>query len=373
MIFVVITIAVAYLITLYLLIIGFDKAPDFQLTDTTPAKSFSVVIPFRNEADNLPTLLKSIRQLSYPHHLFEIILVNDESTDHSLEIINTETQSIKNIRVINNQRHSESPKKDAIATAIKMAKFDWIITTDADCSLPKYWLDSYDAFLKKRSCRMIIAPVNIERTSTFLELFQVLDFLSLQGATIGGFGLKRPFLANGANLGYDKSLFSELDGFEGNTHIASGDDMFLLEKALKKFSLEIAYLKCNQAIVATKPVSTWKSLIDQRSRWASKTKAYKSNFAKFIGLIVFLMNTLTLLLLPLLWSKHISLNTLVSVLLIKLSMDFYLIFKSAMFFNQTAYLKNYFFSFCLYPFLSVFIVLKTFSGFYVWKGRKFKS
>ena len=76
---------------------------------------------------------------------------------------------------------------------------------------------------------MIVAPVSLESNTTFLQQFQLIDFLSMQGATIGGFGIQQPFMANGANLAYQKELFIKLNGFENNNTIASGDDVFLLE------------------------------------------------------------------------------------------------------------------------------------------------
>jgi len=109
--------------------------------------------PFRNEATHLPDLLKTIETLNYPKHLFEIIFIDDNSEDDSAEIIRKAINSnpfIKTaIRIIQNERTTNSPKKDAITLAIRNAKHDWIITTDADCQLPKFWLDSFDEYIQK--------------------------------------------------------------------------------------------------------------------------------------------------------------------------------------------------------------------------------
>jgi hypothetical protein len=64
-----------------------------------------------------------------------------------------------------------------------------------------------------------------------LHHFQQLDIASLQGATIGSFGINKGFMCNGANFVY-QILFQELNGFHGNDTIASGDDVFLLQKRL---------------------------------------------------------------------------------------------------------------------------------------------
>src|SRR3990167_928952 len=90
---------------------------------SVPKTTFSIIVPFRNEAENLPILLKSLERLNYPTTLFEAILVDDES-DKKFEV-----RSLKyEVKIIPNQRKSNSPKKDAIETAIQIAKHDWIVT-----------------------------------------------------------------------------------------------------------------------------------------------------------------------------------------------------------------------------------------------------
>lgn len=247
MITIIVSITILYLMLIASFVIGFDRVRAFKIDDTDAKTTFSVIIPFKNEAENLSALLQSLSQLNYPDNLYEVILVNDESDDESSKIIEKFIQkrsfdvvhaersrsSQGDIKIIQNNRITNSPKKDAINTAISKAKFDWIVTTDADCIVQKYWLDSFDSFIQKNETNFIVAPVSYHSIDTFLKRFQALDFLSLMGSTIGGFGINKPFLCNGANLAYSKDFFNELNGFEGNTNIASGDDIFLLEKGNK--------------------------------------------------------------------------------------------------------------------------------------------
>ena len=294
-------ITLIYLTLIGIFIFGFDKVPPFKLEDIPSKTKFSVIIPFRNECENLPELLKSIESLNYPKHLFEIIFVDDDSDDDSIKIIKKVHNKSPldcaqvDIQIISNNRKTNSPKKDAITSAINQAKNEWIITTDADCQLPKFWLDSFDEFIQKNNAVCIAAPVIYNNEKSFLNRFQILDILSLQGATIGGFGLNKPFLCNGANLGYKKSTFINVNGFDGNTNIASGDDIFLLEKISKNFPKQLHYLKCEKAIVTTQSQTTWSHLTSQRIRWAAKTSAYNNWFGKLTGLIVLLMNALIII------------------------------------------------------------------------------
>lgn len=368
----VITLLYVFLIGSFIL--GFNKVAIFNLKKITSKTTFTVIVPFRNEAENLPILLESIQNLNYPKELFEVILVDDDSEDESVELImgflaNAQTD----ITIINNERKTNAPKKDAITTAINSAKYDWIVTTDADCKLPEFWLNSFDEFIQNSKVKCLVGPVKYHDTDGFLNTFQTLDFLSLQGATIGGFGINKPFLCNGANFAYNKSLFFELNGFEGNSNMASGDDIFLLEKVAKTYPNNLLYLKCSDAIVDTRPQKSWKHLFSQRLRWAAKTSAYKNAFGKLMGIIVFLMNAFVILATILCFFKVFNFKSLLYVLVIKLYIDFLLLYKTAAFFNSKNTLKSYLFGFLVYPFFSVSVALMSVFKSYTWKDRTFKK
>jgi cellulose synthase/poly-beta-1,6-N-acetylglucosamine synthase-like glycosyltransferase len=375
--YIAITLIIIYLILIGLLIYGFDKVEDFNLQDLPSKTKFTVVIPFRNEEENLPKLLASILKLNYQETLFEVILVDDESEDESISIIENFIskrpfdQTPGDIRVIKNIRTSNSPKKDAITSAIAISKYNWIITTDADCLLPNYWLDTYDEFIQTKKADCIVAPVTYHNANSFFNRFQILDFLSLQGATIGGFGIKKPFLCNGANFGYKKSAFSTLNGFDGNADIASGDDVFLLEKFTTSDAHNVCYLKSKKAVVLTNPAESITELIQQRLRWASKTSRSNNGFTKGVGLIVFLANLICVGLIPTVILGFISIKTVSLLILIKLSIDFLLLFNTSRFFKQETLLLSYLFSSFIYPFFSVYIVLLSLLQSYEWKGRSF--
>lgn len=372
-----IIITLLYLTLIGSFAVGFDKIKLFKLEKLPSVTKFSIVIPFRNEAKNIPSLLKSINALNYPKELLEIILVDDESDDESVKIISAILKGFDStesyIYIIKNERTTNSPKKDAISTAIKHAKNDWIITTDADCILPNYWLESFDEYIQKNDANCVVAPVSYIEKNNFLNRFQILDMLSLQGATIGGFGIKHPFLCNGANFGYKKELFNELNGFEGNTNITSGDDVFLLEKAAKNFPKQLHYLKCHNAIVNTQTQPNWESLISQRMRWAAKTSAYNNWFGKFAGLVVLLMNMLIITIILLALIDAFNWDILFYLVIIKLNIDFFLLYKSSLFFNQKSVLRSYFIAFLVYPFFSVFVAVFSIFSSYSWKGRPFKK
>lgn len=368
------SITFAYLGLIAALIYGFAKVPKFQLEDIPVKTAFSIIVPFRNEGNNLPQLLKSIKDLDYPKDLYEIILIDDASEDNSVKIIKTFVENgLQHVTIIKNKKQSTSPKKEALAKGIKKAQNNWIITTDADCRVPKLWLKSFDGLIQKTDFRLIAGPINYYDIASFLDRFQTMDILSLIGTTIGGFGLKEPFLANGANLAYQKTLFTELLGFNGSTEIASGDDVFFLQKAVKNNVRHVGYLKSIAATVETKPQRNWKQLVSQRLRWMAKSTHYKSFFAIISGIVVMLMNAVLLLLIPLTAFGVLSVNDFIYIAIIKFTVDFVLIFKTSRFLHQESVLPSFLTASIFYPFFSLYIVCLSLFSTYTWKGRTFKK
>ena len=368
---------VAYLIGYGLLIaafyVGFMKVKKWQSAGSVPKTTFSIVIPFRNESVNLPALLESLKNLNYPTDLFEIIMIDDESNDDSQSIVYTWRMDHGEFHttLIENVRRSNSPKKDAINRAMPIVVNDWIVTTDADCIVPKQWLAILNDYIQLNDVSMIAGPVVYKTSFSFLQHFQQMDLMSLQGATIGAFGLGKGFICNGANFAYTKLLFKSLNGFQGNDGMASGDDVFLLQKAVLKMPEQVHYLKSGETIAVTKPAASWRELFFQRVRWASKATAYDNDFGELVALVVFIANLSLLLLLGFTISGHFDWRNLALLFAGKFVVDFILLLQT------NAYLRKGkvifpLVSSVLYPFFSVAVALYCLYGKYEWKGRKLK-
>jgi glycosyltransferase involved in cell wall biosynthesis len=367
-------ILLVYILLIVQLIFGFNKVKYFHVTDLAPKTAFTIVIPFRNEAKNLPKLLESISNLNYPHKMIEIILVDDFSTDNSERICIQWRMKYEHLdtTLLENLHLSYSPKKDAIGRAMPIAKHDWIVTTDADCIVNKNWLLTLDNYIQTNNPEMIVGAVMYRAKNNWFHHFQQLDLMSLQGVTIGSFGIGKPFMCNGANFAYTKKIFSEIGGFGGISDKASGDDVFLLQKAVNTNKEKVHYLKNNDVIVKTKPENDLYKLFMQRVRWAGKSTSYKSSYAKFLAVIVLLMNlslTFTFCNLPF---AFLNWKVVLSVFLIKYIVDYILLYKS------NAYLrKGKFFvpiaSSVIYPFFSSLVGIYSLFGSFRWKGRIFKK
>lgn len=360
-----------FILTIYVpfigaFIYGFDKMKLKKFGYTNPKASFSIVVPFRNEAENLPKLFETLSFLDYPKELFEVILVDDQSTDFY-----ETSDSWFQLSVIDNIRKTNSPKKDAINTAIAVAKNDWIITTDADCLVQPNWLKAMDNYIQSENKKMVAAGVSFLPKNGFLYAFQHLDFLSLQGVTIGSFGINKPFMCNGANFAYEKAFFNDLNGFNGNSSIASGDDVFLLQKAIAYDSKSVGFCNYHHSFVKTKSVSTWKGLFFQRVRWASKSSAYVDLFSKTLSIVVFLTNLFLVIVFGLWIMGFLSYGNLLFFFGIKFLIDFIMIQKSALLFEQQ--IRYVLICSMIYPFFTSAVALYSLFGKYTWKDRRFRK
>lgn len=359
-----------YVVFIVRLIVGYRKIKSFAFKNTVPKTTFSIVVPFRNEAENLPQLLESIKKIDYPIGLFEVILVDDFSTDNSEKMIYDwrMANGEYHITLIESVRRSKSPKKDAIARAVPIVAHDWIVTTDADCVLPKNWLKAMNDHIAANDVEMLAGPVDYNGKLRLSHHFQQMDLLSLQGATIGGFGLGKAFMCNGANFAYSKKLFSEIKGFAGVDNTASGDDVLLLHKAMATMPEKVHYLKSREAIVTTKPVDGWINLFFQRVRWGSKATRYEHEFAEILTWAVFLGNASIVALFCLAVLNLFSWEWLAVLFGLKFFVDVILLFQANHFIRK----GKFFFpilSSVIYPFFTTVVALYSMVGVYRWKGR----
>ena len=365
---------VIYCVWILFLVYGFFKVKTFTILEKTKSTTgFSLIIPFRNEAKNLPILLKSIAKIKYPKDLFEVILVDDFSKDASVTIYN-------NWRMINgkipttlleNLRLTASPKKDAIARAIPITTKNWIITTDADCIVPKNWLQTLDAFIKETNAEMVAGSVLYKVKNNWFHNFQQLDLLGLQGTTIGSFGLQNAFMCNGANFAYSKKLFLDLKGFDTNSNFASGDDVFLLQAAVKKEASKVHFLKHTDFIVQTKPVTSLYALFMQRVRWASKTKGYDNWYAKLLAVVVFLANFIVVSAFLFAFDGKLAWTSFWILFGLKYFADFILLQQTNLFLRKGVFFIPLASAF-LYPWFCTAVALYSFFGKFEWKKRQLK-
>ncbi len=245
----------------------------------------SVVIPVRNEEKNMGILLTSLMNQDYVKSNFEIIVVNDHSTDDSFQSVKKAKEELQNLTVLSLDEN-EYGKKAALALGIEIAKGEVIVTTDADCSLPSHWLTTINSIFQDDQIKMAAGMVAIADDDKFFSRWQAMEFATVMGTGVATFGLNKPMMCNGANLSFRKKTFHDVRGYQGNDHIASGDDEFLMRKILSRYPDSI---KMMNSIVVTQPLATLRDFFQQRIRWASKWKGNPSMVAKLLAVFIFLI------------------------------------------------------------------------------------
>lgn len=345
--------------------------------DDLPIK-ISVLIPVRNEAINLPLLIIDLENQNYPTDCFEVIFIDDCSTDETAEVV---TNALLDNRIdiyLLEARHPEgtiSFKKSAIKQGINQAKYEYLLFTDGDCRVGPNWIKSMASCLEAGNA-FVSGPVMLEPGKSFFGVLQQVEFSTLIGSGAAFIKARIPALCNGANIAYPKSIFHEMGGFEGNENIASGDDEFLLHKVITKYPSQVAFCKMADAVVTTKALPDVAKFFSQRRRWAGKWKAYSNFNSKAIAVGVFLFHLLwpSILIYEVFTEPVKTLYLLIPVALLKVRTEFFFIYHIFSSLNVPFKWKH-FRAFAVLQFIySPYVVLFGIAGGWVkgnsWKGRR---
>jgi cellulose synthase/poly-beta-1,6-N-acetylglucosamine synthase-like glycosyltransferase len=339
-----------------------------------PATYISIVVPARNEEMLIRDCLEDLFSQDYPEDLFEIIVVDDHSSDETPAIVknfaaNHPGSSVSLIEL--DKSPSGSSKKHALEMACDTARGKLIITTDADCRMGSGWLRTFAAYYEMHHSEMILGPVTFAEGENLFPKIQTLEFLSLiaSGAATAELGI--PILGNGANMAFTREAFFETGGYCGNTHIKSGDDVFLLLSIRKHYGHNsIAFLWNKDALVRTYPNPTLKSFMEQRLRWVSKSKGYRDFWIISVSLVVFLFNLALITgVLTLFFDWRFIIFTGI-LWLLKCMFDLPLLVKITSFTKQRNVLKYFPLIQIFYPFYILITSIWAFTGKFSWKGRE---
>jgi len=348
---------------------GWLQVTPFTETNVSPGIKISVVVAARNEEENIGALLTSLQSQTYPLQLTEVIVVDDNSTDNTASIV----KSFPFAKLVQLQfENINSYKKKAIETGVAAANGQMIVTTDADCVVPENWLKTLAAFKEKTNAVFIAAPVSMSCNSSVLQIFQALDFLVLQGITAASVRKKIHNMCNGANLAYERNIFLAVNGFAGIDHIASGDDMLLMQKIAEKHPGSIAYLLSKDAIVTTDAEKTWKNFFNQRIRWASKATTYNDiKIFSALFLVYFFNCSLLAVFIAGFW-LHILWFWFVGVLFVKIIAESLFLYPVARFYSKEKLMTLFPFFQPLHIFYTVIAGFLGVFGRINWKGRRVK-
>lgn len=330
--------------------------------------SISIIIAMRNEQDNIDKLLKSLASQDYPTDKYEIVLVNDHSTDKTWAIANDWAKRVRNVVLLNLSVGAEG-KKHAVAYGVNSAKYDMVTLTDADCVHSKGWLQSISTQFQHSDFDLLIGPVMLAPSIRFFEKMQALEHASLTACSLGACALRVPFMASSANLSFSKSRL----GFNIrmlNPNVVSGDDVFLMHNAKRKPNVHIGCFLSSDSLVYTKPTDSLPNFLVQRARWASKAPGYSDFMAIAVGLVVFLFNLLLVSLVVLSFWNFVFLGMLAMVFLIKSIADLLLFYPYLKRYQKVSLLNVFLPLQLVYPFYIIVAAALSLFTKVQWKGRR---
>lgn len=338
-----------------------------------PHEFVSIIIPFRNENENIIANLKSIESQLYPVEKFEVIYVDDFSEDNSAELLNRNIRK-NNIRVLSlpEDFSINAHKKRAVRYGIENSKGMIIVTTDADCTHNKEWLKSLMQCFDSVT-GFVSGPVEFETDNGLFSEFQKLEFAGLVLCGAGLIGAGHPTICNAANIAYRKKVFDEVGGFKDQMNLSSGDDELLMQKIFKDSDFKVKFCVDKNAIVKTSANKTIRDFYQQRKRWASKGLFYsdKSLVLKLILIYSFYVGLFSQLFLGLFYHP-VFIITFVIALLFKFLFEFRILYKGKQILFDDLRLK-YFYAAEIFqiPYIIYSGLVGAF-GNYLWKSRKVK-
>jgi len=347
--------------------IGWNRIKSENPQAFTPKAS--IVIAMRNEEKEVIRLITELKKQIYPTDKLEFILVNDHSTDATLDLLGK--AKLDNLQIVN-MPDGQFGKKNAIAKAVQIAKGEIILSSDADCSFSPHWVRTMVSYFSSANIMLVSGPVSFHKQNGIFQSLQALEFTSLIGSGAGAIGMGNAIFCNGANMAYRKSIFLEVNDFATDQAV-SGDDVFLLHSVKEKDPKSIAFAKNENAIVTTYGAQSIKGFINQRKRWTAKSSGYKDGASIYTSLLVLFTNVVGVLLIGLFLFDTYYLNYFIYYFSVKFLVDLYLLLPVLAFFKRKDLIKWIFPFEIFYSFYIVLIVILSFTNTFEWKGRVHKK
>jgi len=270
-----------YFMVIILVITGLLRLRRFPPADAA-IPSVSIVIAARNESRRIRTCLQSLERLEYPLEKYEVILIDDASTDETASIIQSYLDRNRNWKLIRIEKKDSMlrGKKKALKCGIEEAKGDIIFTTDADCRVPPKWLSVMSRYFDENTV-MVLGHSPLRTAGGFFNILLKFDnlFSAISGSapTMMGF----PITSVGRNMAYRREVYEKVGGFNALQRFKSGDDVHMTERFRQAGVGKITYCAHPDTFVETLPHTSIKEIMHQQIRKNSKT------FSKSLSSIIF--------------------------------------------------------------------------------------
>lgn len=336
---------------------------------------FSVVIAARNEEDEIAACLDSVFQQTIDSGRFEVIVVNDRSTDATPSIVNDYKKLHDNLHLITITATPPniSPKKFAVSQGVTVAANDIIVFTDADCRVPPAWLSTIDRYFTSTTgvVQGFTSYFDVPGINRALFAFQSIDFISHGVVAACAIGAGLPINSNANNFSFRKEALLDISGmFDGIGHVVSGDDDLLLQKIWMQKKWQLVFMTDREGAVTTRPSTSITEIFQQRSRWGSKTVHYKPQQILLLSGIFMFYLCILMLAISTPFLQHTSL-VLFALLLLKLSGESLLMIPMLVKMKKANLLAMLPLASLLQLPLVVFALVFGVFGKFTWKGQSF--
>lgn len=259
----------------------------------------SVLVCAKNETENLKRLIPLLLDQDHPN--YEIILINDRSTDNSLEVMEAFAERHAHIKIVNVAENENfwGSKKYALTLGIKKATYNHLLFTDADCiPASKEWIKLMTmAFIEDKKIVLGYGAYTRLKNSWLNKIIRyetVITALQYLGYALH----KNTYMGVGRNLAYTVDTFNENRGFVKHFKIPSGDDDLFINGAATSTNTSICINP--KAFTYSVPKQRWNDWFRQKRRHTSVAKYYKSKHkiqlaGFYISQILFLLLSIWLL------------------------------------------------------------------------------
>ena len=359
--------SVIYLLLHLFLYYGLLRSMKLKKNENAELPSLSVIVAGRNEEKNIVSCIRSLSNLNYPENLLEVILVNDNSTDNTFELMKNASKDYPFIKVINSQKSNSGNlkgKANAIDNAISVCKGEIIVSTDADCEVNPDWAQNTVKYFNENT-GMVCGFTKIKSDNSLFAKLQCIDWIYLLSLASSSAGLKMILNCIGNNLSFSKKAYDSVGGY-ASINFSVTEDLALMRKINSDKKSEVLFPVDKKNLVSTLPCENLNELFSQKRRWFRGGTGI--NFLGYIvGAELYTMNILLVFGLFI-----ISIKLYLILVAVKLISEFILLHRVFKEFDMQNYYKYYFLFMFYFAFVGLTLPWSFLFGKEInWKDRKF--
>ncbi len=347
----------------------------FRLKQVRESEQYrvSVLVPARDEENNIEQCLQSLARQTYPPEMYEVIVIDDRSVDRTAELVERFIADKPHFRLLRYTNDGRKPtyKKQALEYGIRHARGEIIFTIDADTVAQPQWIERMVAQYDRQTGLVAgIITFDPAAEQTLFHRLQTLEFAGIVLCGMGSLGNGNPLICNGSNLSYRRQAFEQVGGYRGHDHLPSGDDDLLLQSIHRHTYWRVRYSLDPCTVNYTHPVKDLAGFINQRSRWASKSLHYPDKTILLVLVLIYLFYLSIVLGLPFALLGWLPWRVYLALILLKWIPEFLLLYSGLKYFGRRDLLRWFPLAELLQPPYILLVGVRGVFKKFTWKERK---